>query len=162
MLRVRGTRALCTRMPHSVKKRANAKLTREEIPELTFESPTLARRGTSVCEGTGRQQTSKESGKRIRGESDDSTLHLDVPGKATEKTRVFSSDRARLPHCFIGNRGRTGTLNLDTGSSMSILQPGVSKSDVRCTAVKPYAVAGETLDKQGQQCVSFRFSWKKI
>jgi len=88
VLRVRGTRALCTRISHSVKNRANAILVREEIPELTFESPTLARRGTSVCEGTGRQQTSKESGKRIRGDSDDSTLHLDVPGKAVEKPAV--------------------------------------------------------------------------
>jgi len=45
---------------------------------------------------------------------------------------------------------------------MSILQPGVSKSDVRCTAVKPYAVAGETLDKQGQKRVSFALAGRKF
>ena len=47
-------------------------------------------------------------------------------------------------------------LNLDSGSNISILQPGVSQSDVRCTSIKPYGVTGETLEIRGQQAVSFK------
>ena len=38
---------------------------------------------------------------------------------------------------------------------MSILQPGVSKSDVRVTTKKPHGVTGEVLDIMGLQSVSF-------
>jgi hypothetical protein len=49
---------------------------------------------------------------------------------------------------------------LDTGSSVSILQPGVSSSDIRVTAVKPYGVTGENLDIKGRQCVTFLIGGK--
>jgi hypothetical protein len=51
--------------------------------------------------------------------------------------------------------GRTKRLIIDTGSSVSILQPGVSRSDIGVTAIKPYGVTGENLDIQRRQCVSF-------
>jgi hypothetical protein len=41
---------------------------------------------------------------------------------------------------------------IDTGSSVSILQPGASDSDMQVTAVKPYGVTGEALDVRGKQC----------
>jgi hypothetical protein len=44
---------------------------------------------------------------------------------------------------------------IDTGSSVSILQPGASDSGVQVTAVKPYGVTGEDLDVRGKQCVTF-------
>ena len=50
-----------------------------------------------------------------------------------------------MPRCLI----------LDTGSNVSILQPGVSKSDVRVIAKKPHGVTGEVLDTKGLQSVSF-------
>jgi len=46
-------------------------------------------------------------------------------------------------------------LILDTGSNVSILQPGVSQSDVRITAAKPHGVTGQILDIKGLQSVSF-------
>jgi predicted Fe-S protein YdhL (DUF1289 family) len=51
--------------------------------------------------------------------------------------------------------GRTKRLIIDTGSSVSILQPGVSRNYIAVTAIKPYGVTGENLDIQGRQCVSF-------
>jgi hypothetical protein len=52
----------------------------------------------------------KESRKQIRGESGDSSLHLDVPENAVIRPS-FCSVRVGLPHCFIGNRKRTKTNN---------------------------------------------------
>jgi hypothetical protein len=49
---------------------------------------------------------------------------------------------------------------IDTGSSVSILQPGVSSSDIRVTAVKPYGVTGEKFDVKGRQCVTFLLGGK--
>jgi hypothetical protein len=49
-------------------------------------------------------------------------------------------------------------LILDTGLDISIFHPGVSRSEMRCTSVKPYGVTGETLEIRGQQSVSFVFN----
>jgi hypothetical protein len=51
--------------------------------------------------------------------------------------------------------GMARRLILDTGSNVSIMQPGISTGDVRVTSAKPYGVTGETLDIKGQQYVSF-------
>ena len=53
-------------------------------------------------------------------------------------------------------------LIIDTGSNVSILQPGVSRRDVRVTARKPYGVTGEDLDIKGQQLVSFVLGGRKF
>jgi len=53
-------------------------------------------------------------------------------------------------------------LIIDTGSNVSILQPGVSRRDVRVTAMKPYGVTGESLDIKGQQLVSFFLGGRKF
>ncbi len=47
------------------------------------------------------------------------------------------------------------SLILDTGFDVSILQPDVSRSDVRVTKMEPYGVTGEFLNIKGQQSVSF-------
>ena len=45
-------------------------------------------------------------------------------------------------------------LVLDTGSNVSILQPGISRRD-EVTSLKSYGVTGEVLDIKGRQSVSF-------
>ena len=45
---------------------------------------------------------------------------------------------------------------MDTGSNVSIIQPGISSSDVKVTDARPYEVTGEVLDIKGRQTVSFR------
>ena len=51
---------------------------------------------------------------------------------------------------------------IDTGSNISILQTGVSKSEVRHTDVRPYGVTGEILDAKGRQAVSFVLGGREI
>ena len=47
-------------------------------------------------------------------------------------------------------------LIVDTGSSVSILKPGVANSDRRATPLKPFGVTGKTLDVRGRQSVTFK------
>jgi hypothetical protein len=46
---------------------------------------------------------------------------------------------------------------IDTGSNVSILQPGISGSDVMVTNMKPYGVTEQELDIKGRQSVTFEF-----
>jgi hypothetical protein len=46
-------------------------------------------------------------------------------------------------------------LLLDTDSNISMLQPGVSRSDLLITDFKPYGLTGEALDIKGRHSVSF-------
>jgi len=41
--------------------------------------------------------------------------------------------------------GMSRSLILDTGSKVSILQPGVLRGDVKVTTMKPYGVTGKVL-----------------
>jgi len=50
----------------------------------------------------------------------------------------------------------------DTGTNISILQPGVSKSEVRHTDMRPYEVTGEILDVKGRQAVSFELGGREF
>jgi hypothetical protein len=58
--------------------------------------------------------------------------------------------------------GEPKLLIVDTGSNVSILQPGVSKSGVIATSIKPYEVTREALNIRGQQHVSFVFGGRKL
>ena len=51
---------------------------------------------------------------------------------------------------------------IDTGSNISILQPGLSKSEIRQTDMRPYGVKGETLDVKGRQAVCFVLGGRKF
>jgi hypothetical protein len=53
------------------------------------------------------------------------------------------------------------SLIVDTGSSVSILQPRVSSSEVKVTSLKPYGVTGEALDIKGRQAVSFELGGRE-
>jgi hypothetical protein len=65
------------------------------------------------------------------------------------------------PFIWVG-KGVRRSLILDTGSNVSILQPGVSKGDTSITTVKPYGVTGEALDIRGQQFVTFKLSGREF
>jgi len=59
-----------------------------------------------------------------------------------------------IPSILVNIEGMSQYLILDT-SSISILQPGILRCDVKVTSLKPYAVTGEVLDIKGRQSVSF-------
>ena len=58
------------------------------------------------------------------------------------------------PSISVDIEGVGRRLIVDTGSNISILQPGISRSAVEFTHVRPYGVTGEILDIKGQQTVS--------
>jgi hypothetical protein len=58
--------------------------------------------------------------------------------------------------------GELRNLIVDTGSTVSILQPGISRSDVSVTALKPFGVTGEVLDVKGSQYVSLEIGGHKF
>jgi hypothetical protein len=53
--------------------------------------------------------------------------------------------------------GKWRRLIVDTGSSVSIFQPGVSRRDLRDTSLRPFVVTGETLDVKGRQLAFLRW-----
>jgi hypothetical protein len=108
------------------------------------------------------QQRHQDSGKRVRGESDDSSLHLDAPRKAVSRPTVSVPLQQGSPTVSLEIGGKLKRLIIDTGSNVSILQPGVSRRDIRVTAMKPYGVTGEALDIKGQQFVSFVLGGRKF
>jgi len=55
--------------------------------------------------------------------------------------------------------GISRSLILDTGSNISIMQLGVSKSNVQVTTLEPYGVTVDVLDIRGQQLLSW---WTEV
>ena len=65
------------------------------------------------------------------------------------------------PSILVNIEGVTRSLIVDTGSSVSILQPRVSSSEVKVTSLKPYGVTGKALDIKGRQSVSFELGGRE-
>ena len=60
-----------------------------------------------------------------------------------------------IPSISVDIEGVERRLILDTGSNVSIMQPGISGSVVEVTHIRPFEVTGEVLNIKGQQTVSF-------
>ena len=58
--------------------------------------------------------------------------------------------------------GSAKRLIIDTGSNVSIIQPGVSSSEIQESLLKHFGVTGEALDVVGQQLVSFTLGGKGL
>ena len=86
---------------------------------------------------------------------DGSSLSLNPVQYAVNKPSVSILLEHGTPSILVHLEGRSRRLILDTGSSVSILQPGISRRDVEVTNLKPYGVTGEVLDIKGRQSVSF-------
>jgi len=90
--------------------------------------------------------------------SEGSSLNLYAPENAVNRPTASVLLEQGTPTITAEIKGVQRDLISDTGSNISILQPGVSRSDMRCTSVKPYGVTGETLEIRGQQTLSFVFN----
>ena len=93
---------------------------------------------------------------------EDSSLHLNAPENAVSSHKVSISMEHGAPTISVDIEGMSRRLILDTGSTISILQPGVSRSDVHVTAVEPYGVTGDVLDIRAQQSVTFRLNGREF
>jgi TRAP-type uncharacterized transport system substrate-binding protein len=58
--------------------------------------------------------------------------------------------------------GRAKRLIIDTGSNVSILQPGVSNRELKESLLKRFGVTGDDLDVRGQQQVSFTLRGQRL
>ena len=90
--------------------------------------------------------------------NEDSSFHLNAPDNAVVKSAVCVLLEHGTPTISVEIEGMSRSLILDTGSNVSILQPGVSRGDVRVTTMEPYGVTGEFLNIKGQQSVSFKLN----
>jgi len=86
---------------------------------------------------------------------EDSSFHLRSPGNDVTTPTDSILLECGTPSVLVNIEGELRRLILDTGSNVSILQPGVSRSDVSVTSLKPYGITGEALDIKGRQSVSF-------
>ena len=68
----------------------------------------------SLREGKGSQQRDKDSGKRVRGESDDSFLYLDAPEKAVVRPTVTVLLEQGTPTVSLEIEGELRRLIIDT------------------------------------------------
>ena len=66
------------------------------------------------------------------------------------------------PSIQVVMEGKNRNLIIDTGSNISILKPGNSRSDIRDTTMKPFGVTEENLDVKGRQSVSFMLGGRKF
>jgi len=94
--------------------------------------------------------------------NEDSSFHLATPDNAVKMFSVSVQLELGPPTISVEIEGMVRRLILDTGSNMSIMQPGISTGDFRVTSAKPYGVTGETLDIKGQQFVFSRWKGESI
>jgi hypothetical protein len=52
-------------------------------------------------------------------------------------------------------QGKPRRLLLDTGSSLCLIQPGVSASTIQATGTNPVGITGDALPLQVEQCIQF-------
>jgi hypothetical protein len=86
---------------------------------------------------------------------EDSSFHLHSPDNAVTAPTVTILLECGTPSVLVNIAGSIRRFLLVTSSNVSVLQPGVSRSDVRVTNLKPYGVTGEALDIKGRRSVSF-------
>lgn len=104
---------------------AVVKTTREEKHEQSLCTPELPKRGAA------KDQRNKAPGKRIRGESGERSLHFGSLGNAIDKHSSSHLLEQGASSVALEIEGRARRLILDTGSNVPILQPGVSRSEIK-------------------------------
>jgi hypothetical protein len=86
------------------------------------------------------------------GSSSHPDNHLNA---ASSHTLVEISLVRGTPQVQVDIQGERRTLLVDTGSSVSLMQPGVTNSPLRPTNKEPISVTGDSLLVQGEQSISF-------
>jgi hypothetical protein len=93
--------------------------------------------------------------------NDNSSSRLDAHVYAVTKPTFSVALEPGTPSISV-RIGVSRDLIVDTGSNISILQPGISKSEMMFTDSRPNGVTGETLDIKGRQTVSFVLGGRKF
>ena len=86
-----------------------------------------------------------------------SNFHRKIPTRAVSN---FVTVPVTLDHStstvVIKIQGTERTLVIDSGSSCSLLQPGVAEVPLESTTLEPFGVTGDSLDIVGEQQVLFQ------
>jgi len=93
----------------------------------------------------------------VRSESGDSSLHLGARENALGKPEIAVLLEHGTPSITLQIEGKWQRLIVDTGSNVSILQPVVSRRDLRDYSLRPVGVTGDSLDVKGR---SFPLRWE--
>jgi hypothetical protein len=112
----------------------------------------MLKRGTN--RGSGRKMQ-KPSGNPVRGSREDSACYLSSFQNAVEYQVVNLGDLNNAPVIRATVGGRQRIVLIDTGSSVSLIQPGVCTSKLRRSSVTPFGVTGDELQLKGEQYVKF-------
>jgi len=77
---------------------------------------------------------------------EDSSSRLEATVNAVVRPAVSIALEHGTSSISVRIEGEFRFMIIDTGSNISIVQPGISKSEIRHTDMRPYGVTGETLD----------------
>ena len=86
----------------------------------------------------------------------DSSFHPGIPENAVIRPTLSLLLEQGAPAVSLEIEGRIRRLILDTGSKVSALQQGVSRSDIEDSPLRAFGANGEVLDVKGQQLVSLK------
>jgi len=92
---------------------------------------------------------------------EDSSFHLYAPDNAIASPTVSLLLECVTSPIAVNIEGVMRRLIIDT-DSVSILQPGISGSDVKFTTMKPYGVTGRALDIKRRRSDSFELEWREF
>lgn len=102
------------------------------------------------------------AGKRERKGSGDSSVHISVPENDDCHFTVRMQLIAGAPTLKAKIAGIHRVFVLDTGSGISLIQPGVYSSEVKPTNLSPFGVTGKELEVQGIQKVTFHLNGREF
>jgi hypothetical protein len=100
-----------------------------------FETSALLRPALAQNE-KGVWKENHEPGKAERGVNEDISFHLNAPENAFRIHQVFITMEYAVPTRSVEIDSMSRSLILDTGSNISILQPGISRCNVQVTTVE--------------------------
>jgi hypothetical protein len=114
--------------------------------------------GTRSYDASWRQKGRKNdpaAGRREGNESRGGSFHITIPGNDPDYLVVSVNVTKGTPTINATVSGLHRVFIIDTGSSISIIQPGVCSSEVRPTTLCPFGVTGNELEIKGVQEVEF-------
>jgi len=143
-------------VPYQTKEKPQSfRRTWKEEPERVFEAFTFPGEKVTPSKRSGSQREREKSGKRVRGENEGSSFHLDAPDNAAMKSMVSIVLEQGTPTVRVEIEGMLRSLIIDTCFNVSILQPGMSRRDVSVTTTRPYGVTLDVVDVKGLQSFTF-------
>jgi hypothetical protein len=106
------------------------------------------------------RRNDRNTGRRERNGSGDSAFHVLVPENVDDYLVVPVQSRFGTPTVEVEIAGTRREFVLDTGSGISLIQPGVYSAEVTPTNISPFGVTGKQLEIKGVQEVLFHLGGK--